>query len=208
MIMAVASGIGVGGGSAVSRYIGAMDRRGAQEIATHSHVLALVIGTAITLPAFLWAPEIFAALGAGPVVPLATAYGRVMFAATLVVFFAHVSMALLRAEGDVNRAMTAMLLGAGLNIILDPLFIYGLRLGVAGAAWATVISMTITALLLCRWICIRKDMWITVTLKGFRFRRKALKDIFKVGFPSSIQHMSMSLSVSYTHLTLPTKRIV
>ena len=72
MIMAVASGIGVGGGSAVSRYIGAMDRRGAQEIATHSHVLALVIGTAITLPAFLWAPEIFAALGAGPVVPLAT----------------------------------------------------------------------------------------------------------------------------------------
>ncbi|MBN1195872.1 MAG: MATE family efflux transporter, partial [Candidatus Aminicenantes bacterium] len=134
-------------------------------------------------------------LGAGPVVPLATAYGRVMFAATLVVFFAHVSMALLRAEGDVKRAMMAMLLGAGLNIILDPLFIYGLRMGVAGAAWATVISMSVTALLLCRWICFHKDMWITVTLKKFRFRRNALKDIFTVGFPSAIQHMAMSLSM-------------
>lgn len=195
MIMAIASGIGVGGGSAVSRYIGALDRGGAQKIAAHSHVLVLLIGTAVTVPTFFWAPQIFAVLGAGPVVPLATAYGRVMFAATLVVFFAHVSMALLRAEGDVKRAMTAMLLGAGLNIILDPLFIYGLRMGVAGAAWATVISMSLTALLLCRWICFHKDMWITVTLKKFRFQRNALKDIFTVGFPSAIQHMAMSLSM-------------
>ncbi|MBN1196757.1 MAG: MATE family efflux transporter, partial [Candidatus Aminicenantes bacterium] len=52
MIMAIASGIGVGGGSAVSRYIGAMDRSGAQQIAAHSHVLVLLIGTAVTVPTF------------------------------------------------------------------------------------------------------------------------------------------------------------
>jgi Na+-driven multidrug efflux pump len=64
---------------------------------------------------------------------------------------ANIANAVLRAEGDARRAMIAMVLGSGLNIGLDPVFIYVLDLGVSGAAWATVVSYGISSLMMFNW---------------------------------------------------------
>ncbi|MDH4209887.1 MAG: MATE family efflux transporter [candidate division WOR-3 bacterium] len=200
MIIALATGLGVGGAAAVSRRIGAQDKPGADSVAAHSMVLLLVTSISVTLPFYLLTGDIFIRMGAGRVAPLATAYAQVMFLGTVIIFFAHVASALLRAEGDVRRAMYAMIGGAGLNIILDPIFIYTLRLGVAGAAWASIISMAISSSLLFYWVCIKQDTYIAIRLKGFRFKRNVLYDILRVGLPSSIMQITMSFSVLLLNL--------
>ncbi|MCJ7582157.1 MAG: MATE family efflux transporter, partial [Candidatus Aminicenantes bacterium] len=156
MILALATGIGVGGSSAISRRIGAKDKLGADLVGTHTFVFMIFTAFAVTVPLFLAAPSIFTAMGAGHVASTAASYGRILFAGAVIFFFSNVAIAIMRAEGDVKRAMYAMLLGAGLNIILDPIFIYVLDLGVPGAAWATLVSLFVSSTFLFRWLFIKK----------------------------------------------------
>lgn len=200
MIIALATGLGVGGAAAVSRRIGAQDKPGADSVAAHSIVLLLITSISVTLPFYFLIGGIFARMGAGTVAPQATAYAQVMFLGTIIIFFAHVTSALLRAEGDVRRAMYAMIGGAGLNIILDPIFIYSLGLGVTGAAWASIISMATSASLLFYWVCIKQDTYVAIKLKGFGFKRDILVDILRVGLPASIMQITMAFSVFLLNL--------
>ena len=124
---------------------------------------------------------------------MAISYGQIIFGGMIFIFFSQVGFAVLRAEGDAKRAMYAMMFGAALNIILDPIFIYIFRLGLVGAAYATVLSMAITAILLIYWLFIRNDTYLTFTFKDFTFKKHIIKDIFKVGLPASIQQLSMSI---------------
>ncbi|MBE0460899.1 MAG: MATE family efflux transporter [Candidatus Aminicenantes bacterium] len=195
MLTAISTGLGVGGSSAISRMIGARDKRGADNVASHTLVMMIILGIVITVPFFWLAPRIFIMMGAGRITPTATIYSRILFSATLIIFFANIASALLRGEGDTKRAMYAMMLGAGLNIVLDPIFIYGLKLGVPGAAWATVISLSISSSVLFYWMCIKRDSYATIRMKGFRFKKSTLSDILKVGVPSSFQQLSMAFSI-------------
>ncbi|MEZ5334443.1 MAG: MATE family efflux transporter [Methanolobus sp.] len=88
--------------------------------------------------------------------------------------------------------MYAMIFGSVLNIILDPIFIYQLNMGVAGAAWATVISMGVTAVMMASWLFFKKDTYISFDFKDFSFERDILRDIFRVGLPASVQQSSMA----------------
>jgi len=200
MIIALSTGLGVGGAAAVSRRIGARDKPGADNVAAHTIVMMFVASITVTIPFSLLIDTIFARMGAAQVTPLATSYARIMFLGTIIVFFAHVASALLRAEGDVRRAMYAMMGGAALNILLDPIFIYTLRLGVAGAAWASVISMFVSSSVLFYWVCIKQDTYIAIKLKGFRFSGNILSDILRVGLPASIMQITMSFSVFILNL--------
>jgi Na+-driven multidrug efflux pump len=74
-----------------------------------------------------------------------------MFGGIIFLFFTNTANSLLRSEGNAVKAMIAMAVGTFLNIILDPLFIYVFKLGVAGAAIATVISIGVSAILLLYW---------------------------------------------------------
>ncbi len=200
MLIAVATGLGVGAAAAISRRIGSRDKPGADAVAAHAMVMMSIVSIIVSVPCFFLIGPIFSRLGAGRVAPMATAYAQVMFFGTIIIFFAHVASALLRAEGDVRRAMYAMVGGAALNIILDPVFIYSLNLGVAGAAWASIISMSVSSSLLFYWVCIRKDTYVSITLKGFSFARSIVHDILKVGLPSSIMQIAMAFSVFLLNL--------
>jgi putative MATE family efflux protein len=195
MIMALANGLGVGGGSAVSRRIGAHDKAGADKVAAHTMVLMLIVCIVTMVPFFIFIEAIFRKMGAGAISPVAASYSRIILAGAIVIFFSNNAGALLRAEGDVKRAMFAMMIGAGLNIVLDPIFIYTFKLGVPGAAWATLISLCVTGCMLFYWICIKRDTYVTITMRNFRFDRHIILDILKVGLPSSMQQLSMAFSV-------------
>ncbi len=200
MVFALAAGIGVGGSSAISRRIGAQDKENADAIASHTMVIMLIIAFIITVPFMILAPNIFAAMGAGPIVPTATAYARILFAGTLILLFSNISSALLRGEGDVKRAMIVMMLGAGLNIILDPIFIYALKLGVKGAAWATMVSLCVTSAFLFYWLFIKRNTYVTISFHKFRFRQDIIKDVLRVGIPSTFMQISMALSMLIINL--------
>jgi putative MATE family efflux protein len=200
LIMALSAGIGVGGSSAVSRMIGAKDKNKADAVAAHTMVLMVIAAFVLALPFFIFAPDIFIRLGAGPVATMAGEYARIIFGGTLIIFFGQVASALLRGEGDVKRAMTVMMISSGLNIILDPIFIYLLKLGVAGAAWATMISIGFSSGYLFYWFFIKKDTYISVNFRGFRFRKAILSEILKVGIPVSFQQMTMSIAMLILNL--------
>jgi len=201
-VIAIATGVGVGAGSAISRRIGARDKKGADDVAVHTMYLTLVISICITIPFYVFSEPIFRWMGAGHVTPLVVAYSKIVFAGTISLFFANIGLAVLRSEGDAKRAMWALAMGSILNIILDPIFIYALDLGVAGAAWATIISLTATALLIAYWLFIKADSYVDFKFKGFRFRKPVLKEIFKVGLPASVMQLSMSITMLSLNLII------
>jgi putative MATE family efflux protein len=96
--------------------------------------------------------------------------------------------------------MYAMMLGAGLNIILDPIFIYVLDLGVSGAAWATMVSMFVSSTFLFRWLFFKKVTVVHFKFQGFRFKKSITKDIYRVGIPASVQQLAMAFSMLLLNL--------
>lgn len=195
MISSVAAGLGIGASAALSRRIGAHDKAGADRVATHSIIITCGVGLVLTLPCAFLAEPIFRLAGAGRVTPLAMAYGQPLFATGVFSFFTFAASSILRGEGDTKRSMYAMLLGAVLNIGLDPLFIYPLHMGVAGAAWATALSIAVSDVLLWYWLIIERRSFVTISLRHFRFAGHIIRDIFRVGIPASVQQFSMALSV-------------
>ena len=200
MLMALATGIGIGGGSAVSRRIGAKDKPGADTVAVHTMVIMLGATAVVTIPFFVFARDVFTFMGAGKITDTATVYAKILFGGSIIIFFSNVSNALLRGEGDAKRAMYAMMVGAGLNIVLDPLFIYTFGLGVAGAAWATALSLLVSSVILFYWIFIKKDTYISITFRNFKVERDVTAEILKVGLPSALSQLSMSLSMFFLNI--------
>jgi putative MATE family efflux protein len=138
---------------------------------------------------------IFQGIGAGESLDMATSYGKIIFAGSINIFFINIATAILRGEGDAKRSMYAMAIGAIINIILDPIFIFTFQLGVVGAAYATVLSMSITSVILVYWLFLRKDTYVTFKFRDFKFKKEILRDIFKVGLPASFQQLSMSITM-------------
>ena len=200
--IAIATGLGLGGGSAISRWIGAGDKESADAVAAHTIIIMLVATVVFTIPLLIFTESIFLHLGAGRTIGMTISYARIMFAGTIVIFFATTANAILRSEGDVKKAMLAIVLGAGMNIVLDPIFIYVFKLGVAGAAWASVLSMSVTSAILFNWLFLKKNTYISFSFRGFRFQRQIVKDIFRVGLPASAAQLSMAFSMLIINLIL------
>lgn len=194
MIMSIGSGIGMGGSAAISRYIGSHKKEEADNVAGHTIVLMFILGIIFTIPFVLLSRNIFEAMGAGSVIEDATIYAQIMFAGTLLIFFVNVANSILRGEGDAKRSMYAMSFGSILNIILDPIFIYPLKMGVAGAAWASVLSMGVSALILFYWLFVKKSSYVTINLSNFKYNKLILFDILRVGVPFSLSQLLMSFS--------------
>ncbi len=192
MAMALSNGLGVGTGSAISRRIGARDKMGAGNVAVHTIIIMVLLATVFTIPLLVFVDELFALIGAGKTFDMAVAYGRVIFAGSILIFFTNIANAILRSEGDAMRAMYALALGAGLNIVLDPIFIYTFGLGVAGAAWATLVSLGISSIIMLNWLLIKKDTYVSFKFSDFKCDKEIVKDLFGVGLPASVMMLSMS----------------
>jgi len=202
MAIAISTGVGVGSSSAISRRIGAKDKKGADNVAEHSIISIVIIALVFTFILFSLSEPLLEIIGAGESLPYAVVYGRIIFAGSIALFFVNVATAILRGEGDANRAMYAIIFGTLLNIILDPFFIYTFKLGVAGAAYATVLSMLVTSFILLYWLFFKKDTYVNFKLKNFKFKKDIIIDIFKVGLPASIQQLSMSFTMLMINLII------
>jgi len=193
LALSLANGVGIGGGAAISRRIGAGDKEGADSTAVHTVALMLVLASFCTAGMLVSAESVMRFMGAGPALGLSVEYARIIFAGIVFVFFVQTAVSILRSEGDAKRAMYAMVSGVALNIVLDPVFIYWLDLGVAGAAWATVISMLLVSLVTSYWLFVKKNTYVSFKFRRFRLDRRILADISSVGLPASVSQMSMSL---------------
>ncbi len=203
IIMAVSAGIGIGGSSAISRRIGQRNKKAADNTADHTIILGILVGLALSLPFLPFLEKIFSFMGVkGNITQMSSDYARVLFGGAVFIFFSNIASAILRGEGDMKSAMYAMLLGTGLNVVLDPIFIYTFDMGVVGAAWATLTSIVVSAILLFYWLFVKSDTYVKIKLKEFHLNKGIIKEIFNVGIPASLAQLSMSISMVFLNLVV------
>ena len=201
-VFGFANGMGVGAGAAVSRHIGMRDPEGTNSVATHTAVLVIVFSVIITITGLLVTDNFGLILGDTPVTAMAAAYADVIFLGTFFILFLAIGSAVLRGEGDAKRTMYVMLISSLVNIILDPIFIYGLGMGVRGAAWATVIAFVTACIPIFWWIFVKRDTHVQISFAGFSFSRPITREILKVGIPASVQHISMAATTFALNLII------
>ena len=191
-------GLGNGATSSISRSVGAKNHERASKAASHSLLIFLIASIVLTLILIIIQEPLLKAYGAsGQSLVEGIKYGTPLFLGLFAFMFANGGSGILRGEGDMKRAMYAIIVSVILNFILDPVFIYVLSLGSAGASLATIVSSLGSAIVIMYWILIKKDTYVDVNLKGFKFDSEIAGDILKVGIPSSLDMFMMSLAMSF-----------
>ncbi len=179
-------GLGNGATSSISRSVGAKNRERASKAAAHSLLIFLVASIVLTVTLLIIQESLLKTYGAsGQSLTEAIKYGTPLFLGLFAFMFANGGSGILRGEGDMKRAMYAMIVSVALNFILDPIFIYVLNLGSAGASLATIVSSLGAAIVIIYWILIKKDTYVNV------------RDILKVGIPASLDMFVMSIAMSF-----------
>lgn len=145
VIYTVAMGLSIGVTATVARRIGEKDADGAARAAVQGLLLGLLVSTVLGVIGAVYAPQLLTLMGAdAEVLAVGTTFARVSLACNGAVFLLFLINAAFRGAGDAAVAMRVLILGNAINIVLDPLLIFGVgffpELGLVGAAWATVIG--------------------------------------------------------------------
>lgn len=193
----VSVGLGSGATSSISRFVGAHDKSRASDSAAHSIIILFIASIILTLIFLVIQEPLLRIYGAsGTALEEALSYSTPLFLGLIGIMFANGASGILRGEGDMKRAMYAVVVSVILNAILDPIFIYTFGLGAAGAAIATVLSSLISAVVILYWLLVKKDTYVDINLRKFKFNSKITKNILKVGIPASLDMFIMSIAVA------------
>ena len=193
VIIGLGSGVGAGANSLISRYVGAKRIDDANNAIIHSIILTLIVSVIILIIGIFFLDDMVILLGASSVSTYCLSYGQIIFLLNIVFLAPNVTASIFRAEGDVRRATNPQLLTAILNIILDPILIYGLNLGIFGAGLATVISSLTGFLWMLYWIYIRKDTFFKFEFKYYRRKLEIYRQILVVSLPAGTEEIIFAL---------------
>ena len=190
-------GLGNGATSSIARFIGAKNHQKANDAATQSLIIFLLGSVLLTIIFIIIQEPLLKSYGAqGQTLKEAITYATPLFLGLITFMYSNGCSGILRGEGDMKRAMYVVIITVVLNAGLDPVFIYTLNFGSAGASLATIVSSAIAAAVMLYWILIKKDTYVNVSLKNFKFDFKLIKDILKVGIPSSLDMLIMAVAMS------------
>ena len=190
-------GVSLGTVALVARAVGAAHDEDAAAAAGQSLLLALVLGVFFGLLGWILTPYLFGLLGAeSAVLPDGYAYLRISLAGSLTSFALFIGNAALQGAGDTLTPMLIMAVANVLNLVLDPLFIFGLGplpgLGVSGAALATVLAQAVGAAISV-FMLLSGRVRIHVRLSHCRPRLGLSWRLLRLGIPGSGQMLSRSL---------------
>lgn len=192
VLVGLGNGIGAGANSLIARNIGAKRYDEANNSALHSIVLSIIVSVIFTILIEVFMVPILQFMGAGNTIGYALDYSYIIFGFLFIFVYSGVVSAIFRSEGDMRRATIAIAVTAIMNIILDPIFIYTLNFGIAGAAWATIISATTSCLVMSYWIWGKKDLYLDLSPKNFSYSSRLMLDILQVAIPSTLENIIFS----------------
>ena len=200
LIIAVATGTGVGINAMLSKSLGEKDKKSVDLAASNGLFLALLSSIAFVILGVFGSRLFFLSQTRIPeIVDMGTTYLTICCVFSFGIFFQITYERLLQATGRTLLTMITQSTGAIINIILDPIMIFGLfgfpKMGIAGAAAATVIGQILAAILSV-FINHYKNHEVTVRIRGFRPHGHTIKRIYSVGIPSIIM-ASISSVMTY-----------
>lgn len=172
--------VGIGGAPLVSIRMGARDEKGARRVLANAFLMMIVLGAVLTVAAYTMKEKLLWWFGASEgVFPYANEYMSVYVLGTAFALIAAGMNQFVICQGFAKSGMASVAIGAVLNIILDPIFIFGLHMGVKGAALATVISQMASAFFVLI-LLFGKQVPIRLTFGDYSL--KTIKQIAMVGF--------------------------
>ena len=187
---------GNGAASYLSRLLGCKDKNTADKVASTALYSSILIGAILIIFTVIFLKPILLLLGATEtIMPYALTYARIYILSCIFNVFNVTMNNIAASEGAAKTTMSALLLGAIMNIGLDPLFIYTFHMGVAGAAIATAISQFISTLVYLSYI-LRKKSAFTFSPKAFSPTRQIFTEILKIGIPTLTFQLLTSLSIA------------
>lgn len=184
------------------RQLGAKDTGGASRTVTTVIGISVIIGIALCVGGIVFIDPLMRAFGASEAsLPLAKDYAFWMFIAALANLPAQSMNCAARAESSVKISSIAVITGAALNILLDPIFMFdwGLNLGVAGASLATTVSQFVTFFILVIFYASGHSV-IKIRLGAFRPSWRFIKDVAMIGIPTAVIQICLSVAASLTNI--------
>ena len=193
ILMSMGMLFGVGGATLFSIRLGQQKKDEAENVLGNAFVMLMIVGAVFLVLGQIFLKPILLLFGASDdLLPYATEYARVIFFGAL---FQVVGMGMnnfIRADGSPKIAMLTMIIGAGTNIVLDPIFIFGFKMGMTGAALATILSQSLSGIWVFLYF-IGKRSRNKLKLKYMRLRAPIVGKIASLGLPGSLMHLASSV---------------
>lgn len=187
---------GNGAASYISRLLGRNKKEQANKVASTALYSSLSVGAVVIIVSVVFMKPILKLLGATEsILPYAVTYASIYIISCIFNVFNVTMNNIVTSEGAAKTTMCALLIGAVLNIGLDPLFIYTFHLGVAGAAIATAISQIVSTGIYLLYI-FRKKSVFQFKIKDYTLSKEIISEIFKIGIPTLVFQLLTSLSIS------------
>lgn len=194
IFFACCNGIGIGAGILVAQFFGAAERGKIKQAITNSFYIIMLLGIVLSVLGYFVTRPVLVLLGtpAGQL-EQAVDYMEIICAGTFAVALYNYVAHIMRALGDSKTPLIFLIFASFLNIALDILFVVEMGYGVKGAAWATILSQLVSAVLSLIY-AVWKNPYFRMTREDLRFSRKLSQMCFSIGFPLAAQSVLISLS--------------
>ena len=193
ILMGVGMFVGLGAGALISIRLGQKDKPGAELILGNALMLVIILVLVSTSLSLWFLDPLLVLLGATPdVMPYARDFSTIILGGSV---FMHVSFSLnnlIRAQGDPKTALRTMLIGALLNTVLNPLFIFVFHMGIKGSAWATVAAQAVATVWVLSYF-IKGTGTMRLKKMNLRIRRDIVLEIARIGMAPFLLQMGASL---------------
>ena len=193
IVSAFACFAGFGGAPRTSIYLGKNDYDSAQKTMNNCFVMQLVISVVLSIVLMAFNRPLLLAFGASnDTIGFAVDYMNIYAIGTIFVQLTLGMNAFINCQGFAKVGMLSVLIGAITNIVLDPILIFGLNLGVKGAALATIISQAASAIWVLAFLCGKKTT-IRLSLKDMKIQKVILMPVLSLGISNFIMQSSESI---------------
>ncbi|MGL4800075.1 MAG: MATE family efflux transporter [Cellulosilyticaceae bacterium] len=194
LLVGLVGGIFAGAGVVISRYFGAGDIEEMQKAIHTAITFGLIAGITLTILGSILVPQILKLMGTPPEVFVnASTYVRIYFNGVLTIVMYNVANGIFQAVGDSKRPLFFLIISSIVNVVLDLLFVVVFKLGIGGAALATVIAQGVSMVLAFRHLMCTHEVY-RVSFKKLGIHKDMLKQILQMGIPSGVQNSVIGLA--------------
>lgn len=199
LMIAIGDIFGLGGSSVISRLFGERRDKTARYVSGYCFYAAIACGLVVTALMFIFQTPVLHMLGASPATwKYAREYYLVIAAGATFIIFGLSPNNILRTEGLATQSMIASITGTGINIILNPIFIFTCGLGAAGSALATVVSNVIADILMIYYLR-TKSKKLTTSIHETRISGRLQREIYAIGIPASVTNIMVTFATAVTN---------
>ena len=204
LMIAIGDIFGLGGSSVISRLFGERRDKTARYVSGYCFYASIVCGLVVTALMFIFQTPVLHMLGASPATwKYAREYYLVIAGGATFIIFGLSPNNILRTEGLATQAMIASITGTGINVILNPIYIFNCGLGAAGSALATVVSNVIADVLMVYYLR-TKSKKLTTSIHETRISGKLQREIYAIGIPASVTNIMVTFATALTNRYLIT----